>query len=374
MRPFASVGRCIAVGAGILSFLTNLATAQDSGFTRATAQRLLREVRRITTPNGIEQLTPVRIGGVRQWISVRGRDTANPILLFLHGGPGFAEMPASWIYQSALEDHFTVVQWDQRGAGKSTVDENGQPLSPTITYERMVQDVVEMVEHLRKTYRRQRIFVAGHSWGSIIGLELARTHPDWLHAYIGIGQVIHSEEAEKVSYAFAIDEARKRGNKEALAQLEGIAPYPDANGGISLKSILLERRWINAFGGMSYGREGLDYELGARVLSPEWTDADLKADDGGGTLTRLMSSLLATNFTRVTRFECPVVIFAGRHDYAVPSIVAERWFETITAPAKRFIWFENSAHMVQMEQPGLFAMHLINDVRPLLERHGDGRL
>jgi pimeloyl-ACP methyl ester carboxylesterase len=374
MRPFASVGRCIAVGAGILSFLTNLATAQDSGFTRATAQRLLREVRRITTPNGIEQLTPVRIGGVRQWISVRGRDTANPILLFLHGGPGFAEMPASWIYQSALEDHFTVVQWDQRGAGKSTVDENGQPLSPTITYERMVQDVVEMVEHLRKTYRRQRIFVAGHSWGSIIGLELARTHPDWLHAYIGIGQVIHSEEAEKVSYAFAIDEARKRGNKEALAQLEGIAPYPDANGGISLKSILLERRWINAFGGMSYGREGLDYELGARVLSPEWTDADLKADDGGGTLTRLMSSLLATNFTRVTRFECPVVIFAGRHDYAVPSIVAERWFKTITAPAKRFIWFENSAHMVQMEQPGLFAMHLINDVRPLLERHGDGRL
>lgn len=227
---------------------------------------------------------------------------------------------------------------------------------------------------VRRTYHRQRIFVAGHSWGSIIGLELARKHPDWLHAYIGIGQVIHSLEAEKVSYAFVLDEARKRGNAQAVAQLESIAPYPDSSGGISLRAILLERRWVNAFGGMSYGREGLQYELGARVLSPEWTDADLKADDGGGTLTRLMSAVVATNFTGVTRFDCPVVIFAGRHDYAVPSIVAERWFKTITAPAKRFIWFENSAHMLQMEQPGLFAMHLINDVRPLTRRHGDGRL
>jgi proline iminopeptidase len=368
------INRYFVTLAALVGSTPTTAFAQDGSFTRATAQGLLRDVRRITTPNGIERLDPVQIGGVRQWISVRGRDTANPILLFLHGGPGFAEMPASWIYQSALEDHFTVVQWDQRGAGKSTYDANGEPLSKTITYDRMVQDTEEMADHLRKTFRRQRIFVAGHSWGSVIGLELARKHPDWLHAYVGIGQVINLVEGEKVSYAFVLGEARKRGNQEAIKQLESIAPYPDPSGVTSVRSILVERSWVNAFGGMSYGREGLDYELGARVLSPEWTDADLKADDNGETLTRLLPNMVGTNFTGVTRLECPVVIFGGRHDYAVPTIVAERWFKSLTAPAKQFVWFENSAHMVQMEQPGLFAMHMINDVRPLLKRHGDGRM
>ena len=138
--------RCSVFLVCLLGAVSSAADAQDTAFSRATAQALLRDVRRITTPSGIERLDPVQIGGVRQWISVRGRDTANPVLLFLHGGPGFAEMPASWIYQSGLEDHFTVVQWDQRGAGKSTFDENGQPLSKTITYERMVQDTEEMAD------------------------------------------------------------------------------------------------------------------------------------------------------------------------------------------------------------------------------------
>ena len=345
-----------------------VAAQRDSTFSRETAQAILRDVRRITTPNGIERLDPIQIGGVRQWISVRGRDTANPLLLFIHGGPGFSEMPASWIYQAALEDHFTVVQWDQRGAGKSTFDENGQPLSRTITFERMIADGEEMVAHLRQTYHRQRIFVAGHSWGSVIGLELARRRPGWLHAYIGIGQVIHPVEAERVSYDWVLAEARKRGNSEAVKQLEAIAPYPPPDGTVKIQSILVERRWVNEFGGMSYGRTGLDYEFGARVLSPEWTDADLAANDNGVTLTRLLPRLLGLDWSDVTTFECPIVVFAGRYDYAVPSQVAERWFQKVRAPAKRLIWFENTAHMIQMERPGLFASHLINDVRPLMAR------
>jgi pimeloyl-ACP methyl ester carboxylesterase len=245
-----------------------VAAQQDSTFTRETAQNILRDVRRITTPNGIERLDPIQIGGVRQWISVRGRDTANPILLFIHGGPGFAEMPASWIYQSALEDHFTVVQWDQRGAGKSTFDENGAPLSRTITFERMMEDGAEMVAYLRQTYNKPRIFVAGHSWGSVIGLELARTHPGWLHAYIGIGQVINFAAGEQVSFDWVLAEARKRGNQEAIAQLEAIAPYPGPADKLKMQNIMIERGWDNVFGGMSYGRTGLGYEIGARS-SPE---------------------------------------------------------------------------------------------------------
>jgi pimeloyl-ACP methyl ester carboxylesterase len=188
-----------------------------------------------------------------------------------------------------------VVQWDQRGAGKSTFDENGQPLSKTITYDRMVQDTEEMADYLRRRTSASGSSWRGHSWGSVIGLELARKHPDWLHAYVGIGQVIDMLEGEKVSYEFVLAEAKRRGNKEAIEQLESIAPYPDPKG-IKVRSVLIERTWVNAFGGMSYGREGLNYELGARVLSPEWTDADLKADDNGETLTRLMSGPARNEF------------------------------------------------------------------------------
>ena len=364
----------IASSVAIIALLAGagqVAAQRDSTFSRDAARAILLDVRRITTPNGIERLEPVRIGDVRQWISVRGRDTANPLLLFIHGGPGFSEMPASWIYQAALEDHFTVVQWDQRGAGKSTFDENGQPLSRTVTFDRMIEDGVEMVAYLRRTYNHQRIFVAGHSWGSIIGLELARAHPDWLHAYIGIGQVINSLAAERVSYDWVLAEARKRGNREAVAQLEAIAGYPAPADKIKIQDIIVERRWVNEFGGMSFGRTGLEYEFGARVLSPEWTSADLAADDNGEILVRLLPDLLRRDSSNLTTFECPIVIFAGRYDYAVPSQVVEQWFQNVRAPAKKFIWFENTAHMIQMERPGLFASHLINDVRPLLGRRPD---
>lgn len=366
--------------AAVLTFVVALAAAiapaaaQESSEApawREAVQAQMRGLRRITTPNGVEELAPVQIGGVRQWISVRGRDRSNPILLFIHGGPGFPEMPASWYYQAALEDHFTVVQWDQRGAGKSLLDENGEPLAQTITFERMMQDGEEMAAYLRQTYNRRRIFVVGHSWGTVIGLELARRHPDWLHAYVGVGQVINSQEGERAGFAFALEEARRRQNQEAIAQLEAIAPYPATDGSLSAEQVMVQRRWISEFGAMSYGRDGLAYEEGARMLSPEYTRADLGGSDGGQTFMRLLPALTHLDFSHVTRFDCPIVIFAGRHDYAVPSRVVERWFNDVRAPQKRFVWFEDTAHMVQMERPGLFAAHLINDVRPLISRHGD---
>ena len=154
---------------------------------RTPVQKILRDVRRIPQPQGIEEAFPVRIGGIDQWISVRGRDRRNPILLFIHGGPASTEAPVSWLYQSGWEDYFTVVQWDQRGAGKTYVANDAAVVEPTITQERMVADGEEMVAWLRSHYTKRKVFVLGHSWGTLIGLEVARRHPDWLHAYIGMG-------------------------------------------------------------------------------------------------------------------------------------------------------------------------------------------
>src|SRR5690606_23265637 len=142
--------------------------------------------------------------GIKQWISVRGRDRRNPILLFIHGGPASTEMPVSWLYQSPWEDFFTVVQWDQRGAGKSwTANDDPAAIAKTISIEQMTQDGVELVGYLREKYGKEKIFVLGHSWGTVIGLNIALSHPDWLHAYIGMGQVVNGQENERLGYEFA---------------------------------------------------------------------------------------------------------------------------------------------------------------------------
>src|SRR5215468_10673187 len=117
---------------------------------RAEATRIVAEMRRIVTPEGVEPLQKVRIGGIDHWISVRGFDCRNPILLYINGGPGFPAMPTSWYYQRGWEEYFTVVQWDQRGAGKTYVANDPKIVAPTLTPQRMVADTEEMIGWLRK--------------------------------------------------------------------------------------------------------------------------------------------------------------------------------------------------------------------------------
>src|SRR6185503_19470435 len=133
---------------------------------------------------GIQELKAIDIGGIKQWISVRGRNPANPILLFIHGGPGSAMMPESWAWQRSWEDYFTVVQWDQRGAGKTFSAAKRKP-DPAMNIDRMQADAEEVIAYLERTYGKKKIFLMGHSWGSVLGLKVAAHRPDLIYAYIG---------------------------------------------------------------------------------------------------------------------------------------------------------------------------------------------
>ncbi|MGE8233741.1 MAG: alpha/beta fold hydrolase, partial [Stenotrophomonas sp.] len=132
---------------------------------RAQATAIVADMRRVVADNGIERLEKVRIGGIDQWVSIRGNDARNPVLLMLHGGPGWVAMPTSWYFQRGWEEYFTVVQWDQRGAGKTFASNDPVQLAPTMTRERMVADSLEMVAWLRHEFGKQKIFVLGQSWG-----------------------------------------------------------------------------------------------------------------------------------------------------------------------------------------------------------------
>lgn len=342
-------------------------------FSRDDARAIIRDARRILSPNGIEEMRQVELGGVPQWISVRGRDKRNPILLFIHGGPASTEMPTSWLYESPWEDFFTVVQWDQRGAGKTAATTDNPAIMPTVTVERMTKDGEELVAWLRAHYGKRKIIVMAHSWGTVIGMNLAIRHPDWLHAYVGMGQIIDWRENERVSYAFALREAERDGNARALADLKSIAPYPPPGRPETLDEIIKERTWVIYYGGLTAHRRDFDFDQNIRKIAPEYTDRDLSPPGfkDGEALVRLLPGLTKIDFRPVTQLRTPVFIFAGRRDYETPSQVAAAWYAKVKAPRKGLFWFDQSAHMMQLEQPGKVLMHLVNDVRPIAAKAGD---
>jgi pimeloyl-ACP methyl ester carboxylesterase len=207
----------------------------------------------------------------------------------------------------------------------------------------------------------------------VLGLELARRRPDWLYAYIGIGQIIDMREGEKISYAWVLDQARKAGDAEGVKELTGIAPYPEADGALPLDKINVERKWSVRYGGLTHGRSSYDYWERAETLSPDYDQADFKAIDEGAafSLPKLLPDLAATDFTGLTRLRCPLLIFAGRYDYTTPSGLVRRWFDRLVAPAKKFVWFENSAHMIYAEEPGRVLVRLVADALPFAVAAGD---
>jgi len=326
---------------------------------------IIADARRIVSPAGVEERLAIRIGGTTQWISVRGSDRRNPILLMIHGGPASPEMPTSWAFQRGWEDYFTVVQWDQRGAGKSYGDPAA--IAPTLSLARITEDAGEVVQYLRARYGKQKIFVLAHSWGSLVGLGLARRHPEWLYAYVGMGQIISGRVNERVGYALTLAAAEARGNAQAVRELKAIAPYPGADGSVPIDKLMVERKWSVAFGGLSHGRDSLSYYLNLAELSPDYSDADIAAMDKGSrlSLTPLWADVMRSDFTEVLDFGCPIVIFAGRHDTTTPSSIAAAWHARVRAPSKRLVWFERSAHMMMVEEPGRFLVHLVRDVLPL---------
>lgn len=330
---------------------------------RVFKQKQIAEARAITSPNGIEVLERIEIGGDVQWIQIRGQDKANPVLLYLHGGPGSPMMPMGYAFQDKWEDHFTVVHWDQREAGKNY---RGVATSETMNKERMIEDTLELVAHLRNRFDRDKIVVLGHSWGSVLGVYAIQRRPEWFHAYVGVGQVVNMMENERVTYEYTVDQAKKRNEANALKKLEEIAPYPGEN---MWEKILVQRKWLLKFGGALYGRTSYA-EMGKLLaFAPEYTLTDAVNYLRGSTfgLDLLLDELMAVDIEQLGyEFETPIFIFSGRYDYQVPSTVNEAWFEKISAPHKEYVWFEESCHAPMLAEPDKFADALIGRVLPVV--------
>jgi pimeloyl-ACP methyl ester carboxylesterase len=339
---------------------------------RAEVTKIIADSRKIVSPNGIEEQVEVPIGGIGQWLSIRGRDRRNPILLYLHGGPGAPTMPEAWTFQSPWEDYFTVVQWDQRGTGKTYASNTEAQMAPGMTIDGMTDDAAQVVQYLRRRFGKRKIFLLGHSWGTVLGVRLAQQHPDWFYAYIGVGQVVNTRKNEQAGFAFALREATADGNAEAVRELQAIAPYP-GTAPLTIDRIGVRSKWETYYGGLIRGRTDFSSIADTWQLSPDYGETDLDAIGKGSrfSLEHLLQPMLGVDFDDTTAFGCPVLLFVGAHDYTTPHALVEHWFDTIRAPSKRLVIFADSAHMVMQEQPGRFLVHLVTDALPYARAAGD---
>lgn len=324
----------------------------------------------ITTDNGIQNLEQVTLGNVDQWISIRGNDRDNPLLLFVHGGPGSPEMIPVRHYNRSLEEHFVVVNWDQRGAGKSF--STGIP-PETMNLDQIVSDALELTAFLRERFNVEKIYLAGHSWGSIVGVHAVQRSPEYYYAYIGIGQAVNFIEAEKISYHYTVSRARETGNEEALLELEEIGP-PPYDGEDFFDRIAVQRKWLFRFGGEVFGETDnnryLLELLWLYLQAPEYSIIDTYNFVRGNQLSaRLMwDDLLALDLPhQAPSLEVPVYFMSGRHDYVTVFEKVEEYYAILEAPYKELIWFEESAHSPNFEQPDEFVevmARILKETRP----------
>jgi pimeloyl-ACP methyl ester carboxylesterase len=330
------------------------------------AREVIEDLGRIVAPTGVQESYKTRIGGIDQWITVRGQDRANPIILFVHGGPASPLTPTLWQFQRPIEEYFTMVTWDQRGAGKTFASNAPEPVADSIHIARYVDDAIEIAEHVKQRHGKDRLILMGHSWGTIVGMHAALKRPDLFHAYVGIGQVINVRDNEVLSFQHGVEQAKLHKNEAALQELASIAPYP-GDQPITRERIITARKWAQFYGGMSAYRPTSLYFFRAPRLSPEYTAADVCAIDRGNvfTLGRILPEYLEVDFKSVRSFPIPVLMFMGRHDYTTPSQPTEAWLRELSAPVKQGIWFERSSHMIPWEEPGKFLLSLVQHVRPL---------
>jgi pimeloyl-ACP methyl ester carboxylesterase len=318
----------------------------------------------ISSPKGIDEASFVTVGGIEQWITIRGQNRDNPVLLFLHGGPGDVTNPWTFALFASWQKYFTVVQWDQRGAGR-TLRKNGRAIAPTITVDRMVQDGIELTEYLRKHLGKEKIIIVAHSFGSTLGLRMAKATPGLFYAYVGTGQVADSTRSASVAYDALLKKAKAVEDQRAIEELARVGPPPYESGDGSR----VLHKWANAFEGAD---EFLYGTIGLTLVAPRNSVQDVNDSAEGQMLSgdRLFSQIKSIGPADLgLEFSIPIFVFQGEQDFTTPSALAQQYLESIKAPRKAFVPIIGGGHFAVFMHSDQFLQELVARVRPLAVGH-----
>ena len=291
---------------------------------------------------------------------IRGESVANPPLIMLHGGPGLSETGFFRLFNSALERSFTVVYWDQRGAGRSA----GRHVPPSsMTVERFVLDLDELVRMVCERLDRSRVAIFGHSWGSALGPLYAARFPDRVGAYVGSGQVGDWAAAERASYSFALAEAERLDRGRIASKLRAIGPPPH-----DAKALWTQRTALSRLEGMMRP-PALWTSIRAAVGAPESSVLELRPS------LRAFRSSIEAMWPEVSALDlnelapalsAPAFFFLGRKDHWVPAEVSLAYIDRLRAPSKRVVWFERSGHEPFVDEPERFNAAMKDLVLPAM--------
>ncbi|WP_246120401.1 alpha/beta fold hydrolase [Cohnella terricola] len=307
---------------------------------------------RIKGDNSISLLKQIEINGTKQEVMIRGVDRHNPIVIFVHGGPGCSEIPYVRKYQDILEQKFTIVHYDQRGSGKSYhFFEDYSDLSTDL----LVDDLLELTDYVQELLGQPKVLLIGHSFGTYIGIKAAAKAPDKFAAYIGIGQVADTISSELDGLNYSIEQATLAGNKQDVERLE-LLREPIQRGETSTPRDMLRK-----YGGAArLIDDNRDYYTGF-LVHPEYNLLDVIRYLRGVSLSQppLLQEELDNRITDIVqRLDIPAYFVMGQYDYMTSVHSAKAYFDTLQAPVKDFVIFQNSAHYPQFEEKELFAAWL----------------
>ena len=320
----------------------------------------------ITSTQGIDTLLALELGGIEQWILIRGENRSNPVLLVLHGGPGAPLFPFArdlgW--KTGLEKHFIMVYWEQRGTGKSF----HFSISPqSMNLDQMQRDAVELIRFVRNYFDTPRIFLLAKSWGSLPGIRLVQQNPEWIYAYIAIGQIVIPLKGDSLSYEYTRQLATKQHHLKAQRELEKIG-YPPYD----YPKLLRQRQWLQR---LSRDRENqarswapFGQYLKILLATPEYSLWDIisMGFDPYFSLKHLWNDrFYELNLLHDVRsVQVPVYFLCGRHDYVTPTPVQVEFYEMLEAPEGKYLfWFEMSGHQPEYTEPEKFSDIMVSQIR-----------
>ncbi|MBI4417959.1 MAG: alpha/beta hydrolase [Ignavibacteriales bacterium] len=322
----------------------------------------------ITGENGqkltrsIATLERIKLGGIEQYVLIRGTDSTKPLLLFLHGGPGMPVMYLAHAFQRDLENFFVLVHWDRRGAGKSY---GACVRSDSLTLRQTLNDTFELTEHLLTRFGHHKLFLVAHSWGTLLGLLAVKEHPEYYAAYIGTGQLsADSLRRYLVQRRFLYNMARAYGDNDLIEWLIGGGPVHEDD--------------LFRYGGGLQGARSFMPILLTGLRAPEYDLFDALNVPRGASFVaeRMKDDMNGRDFEKHLRvFKVPIYFFLGRHDYITPSVLAAEYLGSVRAPLKQLVWFEYSAHFPFWEEQRKFTAEMIriqNDVTAFQIRHSAG--
>ncbi len=315
----------------------------------------------------------VEINSVEQGMFIQRTDPSNPVLLFLHGGPGMPEFFLNSTHPTGLEPDFTVVWWEQRGAG---ISYNADIPRESMTVRQMISDVIAVTNHLRRRFGVDKIYLLGHSWGSFLGIQVASRAPEFFHAYIGMAQVSHQLRSEVAAHRYMLEQYRTHGDARMVRKLEA-APVSMADGLSEayehLRDAAMHRLGVGTTREMDSVITGVflpvwrcrAYSLGEKIRI--WRG---KSYSRRLLWDEFMNTDLTTTFAEL---DLPVYFFTGLHDYTANYSLAKEYFDRIRAPMKGFYTFSESAHSPLFEEPWRARRILLEDVLNRRVDLADGR-